>query len=157
MAREEEFEVEQEQKDKRLETPLNERQLWFLDNGYSRHMTTNKNLFARLDRNWSGSVSFGDDSKGVIQGSETIGNTSQTQIRHVLYVKGLKHNLLSISQLCDRGFRVCFDSHGCQVINVNINKVAFIGKKIKNMYVIFLDDKASESCLLPMMYVDSWL
>ena len=54
-------------------------------------------IFQELDRNRSESVAFGDNSKGAIQGIGTIGNNSQTQIKHVLYFEGLTHNLLIIS------------------------------------------------------------
>ena len=75
---------------------------WYLDSGYSRHMTSDKSLFQELDGNQSGNVTFGDNSIGVIQGIGTIGNTSQFQI---LFVEGLMHDLLSISLLCDKGLR----------------------------------------------------
>ena len=65
---------------------------WYLDSGCSRHMISDESLFQELDRNRSGSITFGDNSKGEIQGIGTIGNNSQTQIKHVLYVEGLKHN-----------------------------------------------------------------
>ena len=51
---------------------------WYLDNGCSRHMKSDKSLSQELDGNKSGKVTFGDNSKGVIQGIGTIGNTSQT-------------------------------------------------------------------------------
>ena len=51
---------------------------WYLDNGCSRHMTRDESLFQELDRNKSGNVSFGDNSKGVIRGIGTIGNNSHT-------------------------------------------------------------------------------
>ena len=41
-----------------------------------------------------------------------IGNIkigSSTLIKNMVLVDGLKHNLLSISQLCDRDFKVVFD------------------------------------------------
>ncbi|XVF07135.1 hypothetical protein REPUB_Repub06bG0112500 [Reevesia pubescens] len=41
------------------------------------------------------------------------------EIHHVLFIKGLKYNLLSISQLCDKGYRVIFDSLVCQVVDTN--------------------------------------
>jgi len=41
--------------------------------------------------------------------SHDIGNQHKTQIKNVLYVDGLKHNLLSISQLCDKGFKIEFN------------------------------------------------
>ena len=71
-------------------------------------MTGDESLFQELDRQKSGNVSFGDNSKGIIRGIGTIGNNSHTQIKNVLLIENLKFNLLSISQLCDKGFRVCF-------------------------------------------------
>ena len=51
-------------------------------------------------------MTFGDNGKGRIIGHGSIGNNSSSLIENVLLVDGLKHNLLSISQLCDKGFKV---------------------------------------------------
>ncbi|RDX72476.1 hypothetical protein CR513_48039, partial [Mucuna pruriens] len=40
-------------------------------------------------------------------------------IPNILYVKGLKHNLLSISQLCDSGYDVSFNKGECIVRGCN--------------------------------------
>ena len=56
-----------------------------------------------------GDVLFGDNSKGKIIGIGNVGNISSTLIENVCLVENLKHNLLSISQLCDKGYRVIFD------------------------------------------------
>ena len=56
-------------------------------------MTSDKSLFQELDGNRNGNVTFGDNSKGVIQEIGTIGNTSLTLIKHVLYGEGFMHNL----------------------------------------------------------------
>ena len=74
-------------------------------------------------------VGMFDNSKGVIQGIGTIGNNSHTQIKNVLLVENLKFNLLSISQLCDKGFRVCIEANVCHVINSSTNQIIYIGKK----------------------------
>ena len=95
---------------------------WYLNSGYSRHMTSDKSLFQELDGNMSGNVTFGDNSNGVIQGIGTIRNTFQFQI---LFVEGLMHDLLSISHLCDRGFRICFDAHTCHIIDSSTNKIVY--------------------------------
>ena len=55
-----------------------------------------------------GDVTFGDNSKQQIEGISLIGNKSSTFNENVLLVNGFKHNLLSISQLCDKGFKVIF-------------------------------------------------
>ena len=65
---------------------------WYLNSGCSRHMTGDKSLFQELDGDKSGIVTFCDNSKGVIQGIGTIGNTSQTLIKHVLYSEDFMHN-----------------------------------------------------------------
>ena len=49
-----------------------------------------------------GDVTCGDNSKGQIERIGTIGNKSSIFIENVLLVNALKHNLLSISQLCCR-------------------------------------------------------
>ena len=44
-------------------------------------------------------VMFGDNNKGKITGEGNIGNQHKTQIKNVLHMDALKHNLLNISQL----------------------------------------------------------
>ena len=48
-------------------------------------------------------VTYGNNNKGRILGVEKIGMNSSTCIENVLLVDGLKHNLLSVSQLCVSG------------------------------------------------------
>ena len=54
-------------------------------------------------------VSFGDNSKGKIIRIGNIGKISSTLIENVYLVENLKHNLISISQLCDKGYKTVFD------------------------------------------------
>ena len=71
-------------------------------------MTGDKEQFNKLDAKDGGHVIFGDNAKGKIISIGEIGNPQSLSIRHVLFVDGLKHNLLSISQLCDMGNKVTF-------------------------------------------------
>ncbi|KAF1885749.1 hypothetical protein Lal_00008487 [Lupinus albus] len=57
--------------------------------------------FSVLTPRDKGYVTYGDNNKGRILGVGRIGKPPSTTIEGVLYVEGLKHNLLSISQLCD--------------------------------------------------------
>ena len=54
----------------------------------------------------SGHVTYGDNNKGKILGVGKIGTNSSSSIENVLLVEGLKHSLLSVSQLCDKGYLV---------------------------------------------------
>ena len=38
-----------------------------------------------------------------------VGNENSSLIENVLLVDGLKHNLLTISQLCNKGFKIIFE------------------------------------------------
>ena len=88
-------------------------------------MTSDKSLFQELDGNKSGNATFNDNSKKVIQGIDTIGNTSQTLIKHELYGEDFVHNLLTISQLHENGFKICFDAHACHIIDSSTNKITY--------------------------------
>ena len=73
--------------------------LWYLNSGYSGHMTGDKSRLIGFVSKEGGYVTFGDNNKGRIMGEGNIGNQHKTQIKNVLYVDGLKHSLLSISKL----------------------------------------------------------
>ncbi|GAV71320.1 hypothetical protein CFOL_v3_14814, partial [Cephalotus follicularis] len=107
---------------------------WYLDSGCSKHMTDDKSLFVKFESNEGGDVTFGDNAKGKIKGFGTIGN-HKTSIRNVLFVDGLKHNLLSISQLCEKDCRVTFEKDSCKVIDINNDQIKFIGYRHGNGYV----------------------
>ena len=72
-----------------------------------------------LSKKDGGLVTFGNNKKGKIIGKGTIGNDSGTLIENLLLVDGSMHDLLSISQLCDKGFRVIFDKNNCIIENVS--------------------------------------
>ena len=55
-------------------------------------------------------MTFGDNGKEYIIGTGNICITPSTYIEIVLLVDGLKHNLLCISKLCDKGIKVVFES-----------------------------------------------
>ena len=71
--------------------------LWYLNSGCFRHMTGNKGLFKTLFEEKIGTVTFGDGSKSVIRGIETVDIPGLPVFEDVWYVDGLKENLLSIS------------------------------------------------------------
>ena len=61
-----------------------------------------------------GKVYYGDNSQGKIIGRGSISFENLT-LENVFLVDGLKHNLISISQLCDLNYEVCFDASSWKV------------------------------------------
>ena len=86
---------------------------WLVDSGASKQMTGYKDYLMDLIENESHQkVKLGDDYqytiKGVGEASYKLQSGKQLKIKDVLYVPGLKKNLLSISGLEKKGFRVAF-------------------------------------------------
>ena len=65
-------------------------------------MTGDSQAFSSFTPKESGFVTFGDNGKGKIIGNGKIGKYPSPVIKNVLLVDGLKHNLFSVSQLCDK-------------------------------------------------------
>ena len=71
-------------------------------------MTGDQSMFLSLKSKDGGKVTFVDNLQGKIVGIGKIGKYPLPSINNVLLVEELKHNLLSISQLCDSGYHISF-------------------------------------------------
>jgi len=112
--------------------------MWYLDSGWSKDMTGDKSKFVNINFKQEEHVSYGDNNKGKILGRGTIEDKNNFLVHDVLYVEGLKHNLLSISQLCDKGYQVTFKPNSCEICLPNSKEVVLIGKMINNVYLLYL-------------------
>nr|XP_012575063.1 uncharacterized protein LOC105852845 [Cicer arietinum] len=130
---------------------------WYLDSGCSKHMTGDKSKFLSLTLKEGGFVKYGDNNRGKIIGIGDIGNESTTVIKNVLYVEGLKHNLLSISQLCDKGFQVSFSSQSCIIEHKDDKNIKLIGDRINNIYMLDFNSVPSAVCCLLSNQDETWL
>jgi len=119
-------------------------------------MTGDISLFIDFKAKKKGYVTFGDNNKGAILGKGSVGNPSTTTISDVHLVEGLKHNLLSISQLCDKGYKVSFTKTCCIIEHAEQN-VVFKGVRVNNIYMLDLFDVSltSTKCLV-ILNDDSW-
>ena len=89
----------------------------YLDSDCSRHMTRDQSLFKVFESKKGGNVTFGDGSKSQIKGKGIISLPGLPDISNVLYVEGLRVNLLSIIQICDQDFMVLFSKGKCLVMD----------------------------------------
>jgi len=73
-------------------------------------------------------------------------------------VDGVKHNLLSISQLCDKGFKIEFNKNCCLISEAMSGEIVHIGKRTGNIYVLNIKHASFHelSCLVSKID-DSWL
>jgi len=92
---------------------LNDDNAWIIDNGASRHMKKEIKKLQNLSKEPSShAVDLGDnkiyDVKGLGSTSLKLENGEKLHLNNILYVLGLKKNLISISCLEDKGDRVAF-------------------------------------------------
>ncbi|GJW40429.1 hypothetical protein Tco_0066274 [Tanacetum coccineum] len=116
-----------------IEEDYLKRFVWYLDSGCFRHMTWIKQYLHRYSKESGSKVVFGDDSSGDTEGYDSV-NCNGITFTRVAYVNGLKHNLISISQLCDANYKVLFTKTQGTIFNQN-NEVVLIAPRRKDVYV----------------------
>lgn len=121
-------------------------------------MTRDEQLFNNITYKQGGNVVYGDHSKGKIIGIGSICFPNFV-FENIVLVDGLKHNLISISQLCDKGNKVYFNTYSCEVSCLKTNEVKIVGNRINNVYIIYLDLSLSsiERCLVSTISQNTWL
>ena len=108
-----------------------------MDSGCSKHMIGDKSKFLNLEKrkDW-GSIAFGDNRKALTKGVGIIGKPNSAQIENVSHVKGLKLNLLRISQLRDNGSQFKFEPNAFLIKEALTRQILFSGVKERNLYTI---------------------
>ena len=86
-------------------------------------------------------VIFGDNAKEKVIEIGKVPISSSSCIDNVLLIEGLKYNLLSISQMCNKKFNVSFKSSICYITCLITNNIIFSGHRNKNVHVVDLDNK----------------
>ncbi|GJZ51577.1 retrovirus-related pol polyprotein from transposon TNT 1-94 [Tanacetum coccineum] len=94
-----------------------------IDSGCSRHMTRNMSYLTDYKEIDGGYVAFGGNPKGgKITGKGTI-KTSNLDFENVYFVRELKFNLFSVSQMCDKKNSVLFNDTECIVLSPNFKLI----------------------------------
>jgi len=120
-------------------------------------MMGDSSKFTHISPKKSGHVTYDDNNKGRILGVGKIGTNSSNSIENVLLVEGLKHNLLSVSQLCDKCYLVSFDSQKFLIEHKHDTNIKHIGYRVNNVYMIDLSQKLDNSKCFLSKDDDPWL
>lgn len=89
---------------------------WIIDSSCRKDMTGDKHNYYNIQKYEVRSVKFGNNygEKIIVKGTMKIGN-GKMKSEEVLFVIGLRHNLLSVSKICDKGNDFIFKRHGCEI------------------------------------------
>lgn len=119
--------------------------MWYLDSGCLRHIIGDKKNFVNFKRKEQCYI-----NKGKILGTSDIDGVETLEIKDVLIVEGLKHNLVRISQICDKGLKMIFESYYCIIHYKDSKEVSTKGKRYNNICLIYLDHASTRNitCLV---------
>ena len=117
-------------------------------------MIGNKSWFKNLRPKDGGIVKFANGIKFKIIGIGNSGKNDLNLVTDVMLIDGLTHNLLSISQFCDQGYKVVFEPSQCVIEDSIINKIILTTRSHNNTYVLYLDDFLDENVKFLASFMD---
>lgn len=116
-----------------------------MDSGCSRYMTGDADKFSSLTQIDGGTVMFDGKDKGRIVRKGTV-KIGELIIEDVALVEGVRHNLISISQLCDKRYKISFKDGECIGRNKDPSQT-ISGKRNGNIYLLNIESD-NACCLL---------
>nr|GEX64651.1 putative ribonuclease H-like domain-containing protein [Tanacetum cinerariifolium] len=131
-----------------------------IDSGCSRHMTGNMSYLSNFEEINGGYVAFGGNPKGgKISGKGKI-KTCKLDFDDVYFVKELKFNLFSVSQMCDKKNNVLFTEYLVLSPNFKLSDESQVLLRVcreNNMYNVNLKNivpSGDLTCLLAKATID---
>jgi hypothetical protein len=128
-----------------------------MNSSCSQHMTGNRKWFSSLTPlSHKEYVTFGDDKKGKVLGTDVIKVNDCFTLNDIALVDRLRYNLLSIPQLCDVDLSVSFrksDSHVLDPSGKHVCGISCIGNVFQ---ADFSSAQSSLSCLISQSSSELW-
>ncbi|XP_058731653.1 uncharacterized protein LOC131603368 [Vicia villosa] len=128
---------------------------WYLDYGFSTHMTGRKDWFVKINQATKNEVKFADDTTLAVDGVGDVliirRDGGHSLIRDVLYIFEIKCNLLSIGQFLEKDYMIrtenkilrIFYRNGVLVFKAHVAANMNFKKELKVMERRFLDPTIS--------------
>jgi hypothetical protein len=96
-------------------------------------MKGDNNRFLTLKREQDESISFRNDNSTIILGRGRVKlRRKDSKEKNVLLVEYMKHNLLSVSQMCDQEHKILFDSEKCEIRKEGSRKLVVTTRRTTN-------------------------
>ena len=99
------------------------------------HMSGNIEMFSNLDESVKSKVTLGTDSKVFIMGKgrvDILTKGVKNFMWDVYFVPDLKHNLISIGQLMQKGYNVFFKNDICTILDKSPSRQLIAKVHMKN-------------------------
>lgn len=122
-----------------------EKKDWIIDSGCSHHMTGDMRKFVKFRSHDGGIVRVGNNATCHIIGIGSITLDGKTNTNDVYFVDGLKHNLLIVGQLMDKGHQLQFGNDTCIIKN---KEGKLLGTGIRTRGNLFQLNTTEITCLV---------
>jgi hypothetical protein len=98
-----------------------------------------------------GSVTFGDKASIRIVGKGTVSlDNGKTKTQNVLYVEGLKNDILILIQMFDQVYNLTFHSKGCEIRKA-ASGILVENENITSRHVYILNKVKGEKCCMGLI------
>lgn len=122
---------------------------WLIDSGASTHISGNLEHFHEIQDIPTRTVVFGNDQVAEARKCGDVHISfeegQKITIREVLYVEGMKANILSVSKLVNTGLTVNFTKDGCSLMNTDGRLLIGLKSTVEGLYS--LTDVNSIKCM----------
>ena len=120
---------------------------WYVDSGSAFHICNDRKFFTKLDENFKDNVKVANGvnvpvdgiGEGLIDFMDGEGQNYRKRMTNVYFVPELKGNLLSVTELTEKGFEVLFLKDICKIMLDG--KTVAVGDKVKKLYKLRQVDK----------------
>lgn len=133
---------------------------WYLDTGCSNHMTCHKEWLTNLDSSKKSKIRFADFRTLTAEGIGTVAikrkDGQVAQIQEVLYVPGMKCNLLSLGQLVEKGFSVVMKNDNLKMFDPDQRLILRASLSSNRTFQVDIQG-AKVHCLKAATNDESWL
>ncbi|GAU45882.1 hypothetical protein TSUD_401080, partial [Trifolium subterraneum] len=133
---------------------------WYLDSGCSTHMSGRKEWFTSLRSTHNNQVRFANNitmaAKGMGDVSIKRKDGKYSMISNVLYIPGIKCNLLSIGQLLEKDYKIVMEHKLLNVFDTNGNLLLKAPMSKNRTFQIELN-VMDHKCLMTAYSRDEWL
>lgn len=74
--------------------------------------------------------------------------------QYIIFLDALKHKLMSVIQMCDKGYDVTFVSQYCEIKSMNMVKI--VSKAMRTSNILYIIKEENEECYLGKID-ESWV
>ena len=126
-----------------------------MDNGFSKDMSGDKMNFMNWKAIDKDNVTIGNNFEGKIIAKGMVSlSYCKGKANIVLYVYGLKNNLLSVSHMCDQGYNVIFKAKSYQIKCIGVDEI--VDEAVRTYNNVYVLKEKMEKCFLTNID-GSWL